>query len=46
LRPILKVLFASGYTDAFGPQRELEPSLQLLAKPYRQTDLAQAIRRT
>jgi CheY-like chemotaxis protein len=46
LRPGLQVLFTSGYTeDTFGNHGRLGPGVQLLSKPYRQSDLAQAIRK-
>jgi signal transduction histidine kinase/CheY-like chemotaxis protein len=45
LRPTLKVLFTSGYTDGtiihYG---RLDPGVALLAKPYRRAELAQMIR--
>jgi PAS domain S-box-containing protein len=45
LRPGLRVLFASGYTqEALVHQGRLEPGVTLLPKPYRKHDLAQAIR--
>ena len=44
-RPDLKVVFTSGYTEgAFSGQ--IDPTLQLLQKPYRKTDLARIIRST
>ncbi len=46
LRPDLQVLFTSGYTeDAFGNHDRLDPGVRLLSKPYRQADLARAIRK-
>jgi signal transduction histidine kinase/CheY-like chemotaxis protein len=45
LRPGLKVLYASGYTkEALVHQGRLEPGGNLLPKPNRKRDLAQAIR--
>ncbi len=45
LRPGLKVLYASGYTqEALVYQGRLEPGVTLLPKPYRKRDLAEAIR--
>jgi CheY-like chemotaxis protein len=44
LRPDLKVLFASGYTqEALVHEGRLQPGVKLLQKPYRKRDLAQAI---
>ena len=40
LRPGLKVLFTSGYTEnAIARQGQLDPGIPLLNKPYRQVDL-------
>jgi PAS domain S-box-containing protein len=45
-RPLLKVLFTSGYTeDAIIHHGRLDPGVLLLAKPYRKSDLARMIRR-
>jgi PAS domain S-box-containing protein len=45
LRPGLKVLYASGYTqEALVHQGRLDPGVTLLPKPYRKRDLADAIR--
>ncbi len=45
LRPGLKVLYASGYTqDSMLRNGRLEPGIQLLAKPYSKADLAARIR--
>ena len=45
LRPGLKVLFASGYTDnALVHQGRLEMGVKLLSKPYRRDELARRIR--
>jgi signal transduction histidine kinase len=45
LRPGLKVLFTSGYTeDAIIHHGRLDPGVLLLAKPYRVSDLAKMIR--
>ncbi|MGE0564235.1 MAG: PAS domain S-box protein [Pseudolabrys sp.] len=45
LRPGVKILFTSGYTeDAAISQGRLEPGALLLAKPYRKADLARMIR--
>jgi CheY-like chemotaxis protein len=45
LRPGLKVLYASGYTqEALVHQGRLDASVTLLPKPYRKRDLAEAIR--
>ena len=45
LRPGLKVLYASGYTqEALVYQGRLESGVTLLPKPYRKRDLAEAIR--
>jgi PAS domain S-box-containing protein len=44
--PSTRVLFMSGYTEnAIGLHGRLDPGVHLLAKPFRKTDLAQAIRR-
>jgi PAS domain S-box-containing protein len=45
LRPSVKVLFTSGYTDnAIVRQGRLEPGVLLLQKPYRRVDLSRMIR--
>ncbi|PWG65888.1 hypothetical protein DEM34_00480 [Spiribacter halobius] len=45
LRPGLKVLFTSGYTEnAIVHQGRLDPGVQLLGKPYRRQDLAERVR--
>jgi PAS domain S-box-containing protein len=45
LRPGLKVLFTSGYTEnAIVHQGRLDPGVQLLRKPYRRRDLALKLR--
>jgi PAS domain S-box-containing protein len=45
LRPGLKVLYTSGYTEnAIVHQGRLDPGVQLLSKPYRRAELAQKIR--
>jgi len=45
LRPGLRVLFTSGYTeDAFVAPGRLDPGVQLLPKPYRRGELARAVR--
>ena len=44
-RPLLKVLFTSGYTEnAIVHHGRLDPGVLLLAKPYRKADLARMIR--
>jgi PAS domain S-box-containing protein len=44
-RPLLKVLFTSGYTEnAIVHHGRLDPGVLLLAKPYRKSDLARMIR--
>jgi CheY-like chemotaxis protein len=46
IRPEIRVLFRSGYTkDTFAVDGHPESGDQLLAKPFRSTDLAQSIRR-
>lgn len=46
LRPELKVLFTSGYTEnAIMHQGRLDPGVHLLQKPYRRTELAAAVRK-
>ncbi|MND65657.1 Blue-light-activated protein [compost metagenome] len=46
LRPDLKVLFTSGYTEnAIVHHGRLDPGVQLLSKPYRKRDLAERVRR-
>jgi PAS domain S-box-containing protein len=43
-RPMVKVLFTSGYTEnAIIHHGRLDPGVNLLAKPYRKTDLARKI---
>jgi PAS domain S-box-containing protein len=43
-RPMVKVLFTSGYTEnAVIHHGRLDPGVNLLAKPYRKTDLARKI---
>lgn len=45
LRPDLKVLFTSGYTEnAIIHHGRLDPGAQLLSKPYRRAELATKIR--
>jgi len=45
LRPTLKVLYTSGYTEnAIGEDGRLDPDVLLLAKPYSRADLARMIR--
>jgi PAS domain S-box-containing protein len=45
LRPSLKVLFTSGYTEnAIVHRGRLDPGVLLLAKPYRKAELARMIR--
>jgi signal transduction histidine kinase/CheY-like chemotaxis protein len=45
LRPTLKVLFTSGYTEnAIDQDGRLDPDVLLLAKPYSRADLARMIR--
>jgi PAS domain S-box-containing protein len=45
LRPSLRVLYTSGYTELAGrTQRGLEPGVELLSKPYRLEDLALRLR--
>ena len=45
LRPGLKVLYTSGYTEnAAGQTGPLDPSIKLLNKPYRRQDLAEMLR--
>jgi len=46
LRPGLKVLYTSGYTEnAIVHQGRLEPGVHLLSKPYRRDELARRVRR-
>jgi nitrogen-specific signal transduction histidine kinase/ActR/RegA family two-component response regulator len=46
LRPGLKVLFVSGYTDgAIAPHGDFELGVNLLLKPFDPTELARAVRR-
>jgi len=46
LRPGLKVLFTSGYTEnAIVHQGRLDPGVSLLSKPYRRDELARHVRR-
>jgi len=46
LRPDLKVLFTSGYTeDAIVHHGRLDPEVELLSKPYRRTQLAEKLRK-
>lgn len=45
LRPQLKVLFTSGYTSDDVAMLNLAAECQLLSKPYRRGELAEAIRR-
>ncbi len=45
--PDLRVLFMSGYTrDAFGANGRPDPGDDLLEKPFRKSELAEAVRRT
>jgi PAS domain S-box-containing protein len=45
LRPGLKILYTSGYTEnAIVHHGRLDPGVQLLSKPYRRNELAQKIR--
>ncbi len=47
LRPGLKVLYTSGYTEnAIVHHGRLDPGVRLLSKPYRREDLAAALRET
>ncbi|HMP40227.1 MAG TPA: PAS domain S-box protein [Roseiflexaceae bacterium] len=44
VRPDLKVLYTSGYTDhAIAHHGQLDPGIELLAKPYHRDDLARKI---
>ena len=45
LRPDLKILFTSGYTETgIAHHGRLDPGVQLLAKPYKKRDLARKLR--
>ena len=45
MRPEIKVLFTSGYTEqAIMHQGRLDPGVQLLSKPYRRKQLAEKVR--
>jgi PAS domain S-box-containing protein len=45
LRPGLKTLFSSGYTqNSIAHQGKLEPGVEFLSKPFRRTDLARKVR--
>ncbi len=45
MRPGLKVLYTSGYTEnAAGQDVRLDPAIRLLSKPYRRQDLAEMLR--
>jgi two-component system cell cycle sensor histidine kinase/response regulator CckA len=47
LRPGIKVIFTSGYTDdAMGRQGVLDPAVAFIQKPYRPKALARKIRET
>ncbi len=45
LRPALKVLYASGYAHGIGQGHAAAPGSEILLKPYRDRDLAEAVRR-
>jgi len=46
LRPAIKILFTSGYTEnAIVHQGRLDPGVSLLSKPYRRDELARHVRR-
>ena len=46
IRPALKVLFTSGYTESVMVHNgRLDPGVLLLAKPYRTSDLARMVRK-
>jgi PAS domain S-box-containing protein len=46
LRPDLKVLYTSGYTEnSVARQRKLDPGVELLSKPYRRHELAAKLRK-
>lgn len=46
LRPDLKVLFTSGYTEnAIVQEGRLDPKVELLSKPYRRSQLAEKLRK-
>ena len=44
LRPDLKILFTSGYTELAATSGQAEAAGPLLSKPYRKADLARALR--
>ena len=46
LRPELKVMLASGFAELTGNSNTAAPGLRVLSKPFRQTELARAIRDT
>jgi PAS domain S-box-containing protein len=47
IRPALKVLYTSGYTEnAISHHGRLDPGVNLLPKPYRRKDLADKVRNT
>jgi YesN/AraC family two-component response regulator len=46
LRPGLKTLFSSGYTQhSIEHQGKLEPDVEFLSKPFRRAELARKVRR-
>lgn len=46
LRPDIRVLFTSGYTeDAISHHGRLDPGVNLLSKPYRRDELVRRLRR-